>query len=212
MSNKNYRVPLKEIHKYPRRVRTKKAVKKLKEFLKRHTKSDNIKIGKELNELLWSRGNQKPPSSVEVSVNEVGGEIYCNVPGKEMKREEVKEEFTCEECGKSFDSERGLKIHKAQVHSEEEEEEMEVEKEDIYTCSECGKEFETKRGLSIHKSQQHPEDEGENLEELLDGTISEAKEKINNMESPDYKKLLEIEKENKDRKGMKSFLEGKLED
>ncbi|MFB6088694.1 MAG: 50S ribosomal protein L31e [Candidatus Aenigmatarchaeota archaeon] len=216
MANKNYKVPLKKIHKYPRRVRTKKAVKKLKNFLRRHTKSNNVKIGKELNELLWSRGNQKPPSSVEVSVSEVGGEVYCNVPGKEISKEEVKEKFTCDKCGEAFDSERGLKIHKSQAHRDEEEEEgeeKEEEKEDLYTCPECGKEFETKRGLSIHKSQQHPEEESkEDLEGLLGGTISEAKKKINDMDNPDYDKLLKIEKNNKDRKGMKSFLEGKLED
>ncbi|MFB6089084.1 MAG: hypothetical protein ABEK36_04870 [Candidatus Aenigmatarchaeota archaeon] len=63
------------------------------------------------------------------------------------------------------------------------------------------------------KEDKEEESEGkdEELEELLDGTISEAKKKINSMETPDYEKILEIEKENKDRKGMKSFLEGKLE-
>ncbi|MFB6216944.1 MAG: hypothetical protein ABEJ72_08270, partial [Candidatus Aenigmatarchaeota archaeon] len=40
-------------------------------------------------------------------------------------------------------------------------------------------------------------------EDVLSGTISEGKEKIEDMENPDYEKLLEIEKDNKDRKGMK---------
>ncbi|MFP4116301.1 MAG: hypothetical protein ACLFTQ_03840 [Candidatus Aenigmatarchaeota archaeon] len=34
----------------------------------------------------------------------------------------MSEEFECEECGKTFDSERGLKVHAAQVHDGSEEE------------------------------------------------------------------------------------------
>lgn len=34
---------------------------------------------------------------------------------KEVEKEE-KEEFECPECGKTFDSKRGLKIHKGRVH------------------------------------------------------------------------------------------------
>ena len=51
------------------------------------------------------------------------------------------------------------------------------------------------------------EEEAENYEEVLSGTISESKEAVKGMENPDYEKLLEVEKENKDRKGMKQFLE-----
>ncbi len=38
---------------------------------------------------------------------------------EETETEEVQEEqeeFTCDECGKSFDSERGVKSHASQVH------------------------------------------------------------------------------------------------
>ncbi|MFB6292156.1 MAG: hypothetical protein ABEI58_02055 [Candidatus Nanohaloarchaea archaeon] len=36
--------------------------------------------------------------------------------GEESGEESEDEEHTCDECGKSFDSERGLKSHASQVH------------------------------------------------------------------------------------------------
>jgi len=52
------------------------------------------------------------------------------------------------------------------------------------------------------------EDEG--YEEILSGSISDSKDKIEGLEDPDYERLLEVEKENKDRKGMKKYLEKKV--
>lgn len=55
-------------------------------------------------------------------------------------------------------------------------------------------------------------EEEEDYDDILSGTIGEGKEKINDLDSPDYEKLLQMEKDGKDRKGMKGFLEGNLED
>jgi len=48
---------------------------------------------------------------------------------------------------------------------------------------------------------------GPDYEEIVSGTIGEAKESLNGMEDPDYEKALEAEKNNKDRKTMKEWLE-----
>ena len=54
---RNYIVPLrKEFMKAPRYKRAKKAVNALKEFLKKHMKSDNVKLGKNLNLEIWKNG------------------------------------------------------------------------------------------------------------------------------------------------------------
>jgi ribosomal protein L31E len=54
-------------------------------------------------------------------------------------------------------------------------------------------------------------DEGEyaesEYEELLDGTVSEAQEAIEELEDPDYDKLIQLEEEGKDRKTLLDFLE-----
>ncbi|MFB6202863.1 MAG: hypothetical protein ABEK01_00050 [Candidatus Nanohaloarchaea archaeon] len=59
------------------------------------------------------------------------------------------------------------------------------------------------------KAMEEPEEDGsvEEYEELLSGTVQEAKDAVREMEDPDYGKLLELEKEGKDRKTLKEFLE-----
>jgi large subunit ribosomal protein L31e len=52
----------------PRYKRTNKAVRVLKEFLKKHMKSEDIKIGPALNDLLWVNGIKNPPGKVTVDV------------------------------------------------------------------------------------------------------------------------------------------------
>lgn len=64
---RDYIVPLRR--KYantPRYKRSKKAVTVLREFLVRHLKTENVKIGQYLNEFVWARGIRHPPSKVAV--------------------------------------------------------------------------------------------------------------------------------------------------
>ncbi len=63
-----YNVPLrKEWLKTPRYKRTKRAVTALRNFLKKHMKSDDIKIGKHLNEDMWKHGIKNPPHHIKVN-------------------------------------------------------------------------------------------------------------------------------------------------
>lgn len=48
--------------------------------------------------------------------------------------------------------------------------------------------------------------------DIVSGTIKEAKEKISELESPDFGELLELEREGKDRKTMKEYLRGKMQE
>lgn len=51
-----------------------------------------------------------------------------------------------------------------------------------------------------------------NYEEILDQTVDEVREAVNDLEEPDYEDLLEIEKNGKDRKTVKEFLERQIGD
>lgn len=51
----------------------------------------------------------------------------------------------------------------------------------------------------------------EEYREIVAGTITDAKDAINNLESPDYKALIEAEVENKNRTTLVDWLEGQLE-
>ncbi len=66
---REYIIPLrKEFQKAPKYKRAKKTIKALKEFLAKHMKSDNIKIGKYLNLKVWEHGIKNPPHKLKVKV------------------------------------------------------------------------------------------------------------------------------------------------
>lgn len=63
-----YNVPLrKEFLKAPRWRRTEKAVKALKEFIAKHMKSEDVRLGKYANKLLWEKGIKNPPHHIKVN-------------------------------------------------------------------------------------------------------------------------------------------------
>lgn len=66
---RTYNVPLRRTFvRSPRYKRSKRAVTILKEFIAKHMKSDDIKIGKNLNEFIWKDGIQNPPHHVKIQV------------------------------------------------------------------------------------------------------------------------------------------------
>ncbi|MBN1645552.1 60S ribosomal protein L31 [Candidatus Woesearchaeota archaeon] len=66
---RTYNIPLRHgFSKVPQHRRSKRAVSELKQFLSKHMKSDNVKIGKVLNEHIWQDGIRKPPHHVLVDV------------------------------------------------------------------------------------------------------------------------------------------------
>jgi large subunit ribosomal protein L31e len=61
-----YVVPLRKAKRAPRRKRAPRAVRELRSFLQRHTKTDTVLIDKSVNERLWSRGVQKPLPRIRI--------------------------------------------------------------------------------------------------------------------------------------------------
>ncbi|MEK6900383.1 MAG: 50S ribosomal protein L31e [Nanoarchaeota archaeon] len=99
---RTYNVPLrKEFMKAPRWNRSKKAVTALKQFLAKHMKSEEVKLSKELNEAVWSRGIKYPPHHVKVKAvkNDKGvvtAELFSSeekpAPRKENSKKAAKKE------------------------------------------------------------------------------------------------------------------------
>ncbi|MCS7121030.1 MAG: 50S ribosomal protein L31e [Archaeoglobaceae archaeon] len=56
------------LKRYPRWLRAKKAVKYIKKFLSRHMKVpvENVKIDASINEKIWERGSEEPPSWIRI--------------------------------------------------------------------------------------------------------------------------------------------------
>ncbi|MDP2909293.1 MAG: 50S ribosomal protein L31e [Nanoarchaeota archaeon] len=100
---RTYNIPLrKEWLKVPIYKRASKSVRAVKQFIKKHTKSEDIRIGRYLNQELWSRGNRHPPPKVSVTTKlvEEKDKKYVQVElvgapeekPKEEKKEKAKEE------------------------------------------------------------------------------------------------------------------------
>ncbi len=63
-----YTIPLREVFNSPRTRRANKAVKIVKDFIKKHTKAEEVKLDSSVNEALWMRGIRKPPRRIKVKV------------------------------------------------------------------------------------------------------------------------------------------------
>ncbi|MBW2977288.1 50S ribosomal protein L31e [Candidatus Woesearchaeota archaeon] len=87
-----YTVPLRrEWLKAPKYKRAAKAVRGLREFLMKHMKAMDVKIGKYLNEAIWGRGMKNPLHKVKVEAKkDEKGIVFAEIVGapKEEKKEE----------------------------------------------------------------------------------------------------------------------------
>ncbi|MBW3004619.1 50S ribosomal protein L31e [Candidatus Woesearchaeota archaeon] len=91
---RTYTIPLrKEWLKSPKYRRAKKAVTAIKEFLIKHMKSEDVRLGKHLNEELWKHGIKNPPGKVKINVQkDEKGVVRAELFGKEIIVEKKKEE------------------------------------------------------------------------------------------------------------------------
>ena len=76
-----YTIPLRALTRTPRTKRAPKAIKLVKEYVARHRKADpeDIWIDKEVNELIWSRGIEKPPNKITLKVAWIEGDDLVEV-------------------------------------------------------------------------------------------------------------------------------------
>jgi large subunit ribosomal protein L31e len=61
-----YTIPFRKVWATPRGKRTPRASRMLRDFVRRHMKSEDIRISNEVNEELWARGIRKPPREIKV--------------------------------------------------------------------------------------------------------------------------------------------------
>ena len=89
---RTYTIPLrKEFLKAPKYKRAKKAASAVREFLQKHMKSEDVRIGQHLNDTIWERGIRRPPSRIKVTVQkDEKGVVRAELHGKPIVAPEVK--------------------------------------------------------------------------------------------------------------------------
>ncbi len=87
-------VNLKKIFYLPPYKRSKKAVRTLKSKLKRKLKVDEVKISKDLNELLWSRGDELRVRRIKVlaKIDRENSVATLDIAGKKEGKESVEKQ------------------------------------------------------------------------------------------------------------------------
>lgn len=65
---RTFTVPLTHATVSPRKKRSARALRLIKEFIGRHVKPERIVVTEEVNRLLWTRGIRRPPRSIRIRV------------------------------------------------------------------------------------------------------------------------------------------------
>lgn len=137
---RTYNIPLrKQFLKVAIYKRTNKAVKALKEFIAKHMKVEikNVRLGKFLNEHMWSRGNKNPPHHVKVNIlkdtkeNKAIAELFGK-PIEFYKKKEKEKKGIAEKVKEKL----GIKEKKEKEKMTEEEEKIEQLEEKIEEAKE----------------------------------------------------------------------------
>lgn len=100
--------------KAPRWEKSKKSVAFIREFLKRHMKGDEIRIGQSITEEIWKSGNQNPPAKIRIHTVD--------------REEEDKKIIIAELLGVAFPEEKEKKKKEKKKEKEEKKEEKVEEK------------------------------------------------------------------------------------
>ncbi len=61
-----YTIPLTKAWSSPKRTRTPRAMRVLKDFIRKHMKSEDLLISTEVNEFLWSKGIEGSPRKIRI--------------------------------------------------------------------------------------------------------------------------------------------------
>ena len=61
-----YVIPMIKTKEAPRWRRAQRAIKEIQQYLTRHMKSDDIKLDASINEKVWARGAENPPSRIRI--------------------------------------------------------------------------------------------------------------------------------------------------
>jgi len=82
---KIHTIPLRKAFRGGRKKRAKKAISLIREYLQRHMKVDEVKIGKTINESVWAKGIQKPPRRVRIHSTVENNVAYAELIGTDIK-------------------------------------------------------------------------------------------------------------------------------
>ena len=123
MLEREYNVPLRrEFLKSPRYKRTNRAVSALRAFISKHMKSDDVSLGRHLNNKLWENGIKNPPHKVTVlATKDDSGKVTVELKDVPKLRPKVNKRLArvVKSEGKDSEEKESDKKEKAEANEEE---------------------------------------------------------------------------------------------
>ncbi len=129
-----YNIPLrKKYQRAPRWKRTNRAVSAIREFVTKHMKAKELKIGKYLNTEMWKHGIRNPPHHIKVSCKkDEEGMVQVELIGAPVEKlKEPKKKKEKEDEIQIKDALGGEDTEKKYIKEEKVEEAKKVQKEEI---------------------------------------------------------------------------------
>lgn len=77
-----YTIPI-DLKNIPKKQRARRAMKEIELFIKRHMKSDSVWMDNRINEIIWARGAENPPSRIKVKATKFEDGLVEVVPLEE---------------------------------------------------------------------------------------------------------------------------------
>jgi large subunit ribosomal protein L31e len=77
-----YTIPV-DFKNIPKKQRARRAIKEIELFVQRHMKSDSVWIDNRINEIIWARGAENPPSKIKVKATKFEDGLVEVVPLEE---------------------------------------------------------------------------------------------------------------------------------
>ncbi len=84
-TEKVYTIPLRKAFEKSQRIRSPYAIQLIRDYIKVHSKAEEVMLGKHLNSAVWSRSISKPPRKVKVSVVKDGAVAMVELFGKKYE-------------------------------------------------------------------------------------------------------------------------------
>ncbi|MBT4630605.1 hypothetical protein HOC06_00040 [Candidatus Woesearchaeota archaeon] len=158
---REYIIPLrKEFSKVPRYKKSSKSIRAIKKFISKHMKTENVVIGKYLNNEIWKNGPKNPPSKVSVKAVKEEDKVKVELigaPEEIIKEEKPKKKSIKEKLQEKADEKPAKeepKLEKVPEAKEKPKKEIEKpvketkvseKKEKVPTASELAKKKEDKK-------------------------------------------------------------------
>ena len=161
---RNYNIPLRrETLKAPSYRKAKKAITAIREFVSRHMKSGDVKVGRYLNLKVWEHGIKNPPHHVRVTAaKDDKGKVFVELtdapkPKAEEKKSAKKGEKVIKEAEFKEKPEEKLEKHVEESKEEQAEEAQKIEKEELKELQKEHPKHHAPKMPQMQKSQQvHP--------------------------------------------------------